>query len=394
MDKPNVLDLMRKEYPAFEYPEAIENDEWEIARPAPDCIVENYAYADVAVMVAPGGTGKTTLVLYESIHIVLGLDLWGNRVIKPGNVLIITAEDTREMLIARLRDICREMALTPDQIDLVRDGVRIADVSGASCKLTAVLDDVVRPNHVVEEIIRASLGSPPVLIVIDPAVSFGVGESRTNDAEQGLVEAGRKLRSALNCCVRYIHHSGKQNARDKATDQYAGRGGSAFADGARMVSALANYSGINNEETAQWQKITGYTLNRSENGIVLALPKMSYAPPQPSIYIVRQGYSFTRIQPASKDAGDELAAMANQVWQLLTEELKNGRYHTRNTLESLSKTAGLKRQEIRDSIRFLTAASRIEERDKPASGKGGAHRYLHPVASPDQLGEPIVSGAL
>jgi RecA-family ATPase len=51
-------------------------------------------------------------------------------------------------------------------------------------------------------------------------------------------EVTEKQGKVKNCCVRYIHHSGKQNGRDKATDQYAGRGGSAFADGCRMVHVL------------------------------------------------------------------------------------------------------------------------------------------------------------
>lgn len=52
--------------------------------------------------VAPGGTGKTTLILYEAICIALGLPLYGLEVKKPGPVLILTAEDSREMLLYRL----------------------------------------------------------------------------------------------------------------------------------------------------------------------------------------------------------------------------------------------------------------------------------------------------
>jgi RecA-family ATPase len=73
---------------------------------SPDCIVEGYLYADVAVKVAPGSTGKTTQELFEAAHIVLGRTLYGRRVLKPGRVLILTAEDSREMLVARLQRIC------------------------------------------------------------------------------------------------------------------------------------------------------------------------------------------------------------------------------------------------------------------------------------------------
>lgn len=396
-----MLDLMAERYQgrfppgvgaeAWQFPEAIDEDEWTTARPAPDCIVDGFLYADVGVYVAPGGTGKTTLNIFSAVHIALGLPLFGLEVRRPGPVLILTAEDSREMLVARLRAICKDLNLTANEVARVRSLIRISDVSANPCKLTTVVEDVVRPNHVVEEIIASSRSNPPVLIIIDPAVSFGVGESRVNDAEQGLIEAGRKLRGALNCCVLYVHHSGKANAREKAIDQYAGRGGSAFADGARMVIVLSAY---NSTEAAQWQKLTGYSLEEGDTGIVLARPKMSYAPPQENIFIVRRGYHFEAITPQKVGGWAEIEATANQVWQLLCDEIKNQRYHTRNTLESMCKSANLKRQDIRDSIRFLAASGRIEERDKPASGKGGAHRYLHPIASPKTHGEAIVGGAL
>lgn len=212
-------------------PATITLDEWIAARPTPHCIVQDYLYADVGVLIAPGGVGKTTLILYEALHIILGKPLYGLRVRKTGPFVILTAEDSREMLVARVRELCAELGLTAAELEIVRTQLRISDVSGNGLKLTAVVADVVLPSMIVDEIIDACRELAPVMIVIDPTVSFGVGESRVNDAEQGLIEAARRVRRALNCCVRFVHHTGKQNARDGAVDQYAGRGGSAFADG-------------------------------------------------------------------------------------------------------------------------------------------------------------------
>lgn len=57
----------------FAAPEPISAPEWNNARSTPDCIVKNYLFADVAVFIAAGGMGKTTLKLFEAIHIALGL---------------------------------------------------------------------------------------------------------------------------------------------------------------------------------------------------------------------------------------------------------------------------------------------------------------------------------
>lgn len=364
----------------WEGPAAITPDEWLNARPAPDCIVESYLFADVGVFIAPGGTGKTTLILFEAIHIALGLPLFGLEVRKPGPVLIVTAEDSREVLVARLRAIAAEMGLTDEQRRMVRERVLISDVSGFGFKLTEVDHDVVRPADGLEAMITGCKAINPVLIVIDPAVSFGVGESRVNDAEQGLIEAARKLRRALNCCIRYVHHSGKQNARDKATDQYAGRGGSAFADGARMVTVLQSMT------PCDWKDATGTELRPGQTGLVLARPKMSYAPPAGEILILREGYRFEKVEPAANNAGEALEARAQMILEVLRTELASGHYPTQNSLEALD--TGLTRAELRKVLGWLAATGRIENRDKPGAGSRGARRYIAPFGAPDGNGEP------
>jgi RecA-family ATPase len=381
MDKTNVLDELSAhlQSKAWKAPDSISSDEWLTARSAPDCIVENYLFADVGVFIAPGGTGKTTLILHESICIALGLPLYGLEVKKPGPVMILTAEDSREMLVARLRAISAAMGLTDDQRRKVCEHVLISDVSGAGFKLTVVDHDVVRPAPGIEEIIAGCKAIKPVLIVVDPAVSFGVGESRVNDAEQGLIEAARRLRRALNCCVRYVHHTGKQNGRERAIDQYAGRGGSAFADGARMVTVLQSMA------PSDWNKATGTDLCAGQTGLILARPKMSYAPPAGDILILREGYRFTQVDAVKTDSGEELESRAQKLLDTMLEELSKGHYPTQNSLEAVD--TGLTRAELRKVIAWLKATGRIDQRDKPGAGQRGSRTYLHPVGAPDASGE-------
>jgi len=182
-------------------PEAIGEREWSDAPLAPPCIVERYLYADVGTLIAAGGAGKTTLLLYEAIHIVLGMPLYGRRIERPGHVLVLTAEDERARLVARAREIAHMLDLAPDQIDRLREGLEISDLTGSGFRLTAVLDDVVITHPVVGELIEALRDSPPVLTIIDPMVSFGVGESRVNDAEQGLIVVARRIVREIGCGV-------------------------------------------------------------------------------------------------------------------------------------------------------------------------------------------------
>ena len=357
------------------YPDPIGSMEWSSARATPDCIVENYLYADVGLLNAPGGTGKTTLILKESIHIALGIEIWGRKVLKKGPVLLITAEDSREMLVARMRSIAEEMKLSSHQISEIQNLIRISDVSGLGCKLTRIDKDLVKSSGVVDDIIKGCRDLKPVLILIDPAVSFGVGESRVNDAEQGLIEVARELRRNLNCCVRYVHHTGKFNALSKSTSQYSGRGGSAFADGSRMVAVMHSH------DPEQWIELTGEKLDKGETGLILSLPKVSYAAPQDAIYMVRKGYAFRQLEYITPSKEHTLEVYANQVWQLIVSQFTRGIYHNKKSLEGLAPESNISRQKLRDALSLLLATGRVVERNRPQKPdeKERQSKYLHPA---------------
>lgn len=347
----------------------ISADEWATARLSPDCIVENYLFADVALLIAPGGVGKTTLILYEAICITLGLPLYGRRIARPGAVAILTAEDGRELLIARLNRIAGAMGLTAEQAAHVQRRVLIEYVGNSPFRLTEVVGDVVVLSPMVDALISRIKPLEPAVVVIDPAVSFGVGESRVNDAEQGLVMAARRIRDAVNCCVRYVHHTGKSNARDKTVDQYSGRGGSAFADGARMVAVLQSL------EPDEWKKGTGEPLPSGCTGMVLALPKLSYAPPQPDIFIERSGYSYRDVKPKSKQSAEETQASHDAIaLDFITEQYRAGARYSRKSLEDSGRT-GLRRDELRAAIARLVIDGRLLDE----KGKGNS-RTLTPTA--------------
>ncbi len=368
---------------AWQLPAAISTSEWDSARLTPDCIVANYLYADVAILIAPGGTGKTTLLLFEAVHIVLGLPLWGREVLKPGPVLVLTAEDSREMLVARLNQMCAELMLDDDQVARVRAGVLISDLGGSGTKLVTVRDEVVVPAPFVDELILGAMAHPPALVTIDPAVSFGVGESRVNDAEQGLIEAARKIRNALRCCVRYVHHTGKVPALNKSFDQYAGRNGSAFADGARMVAVMHTYRpGTDGADSKAWASMTGRQLHPGQSGIALALAKLSYAAPQDMIFIERNGMATFNMVEASRPVKVTAAERNEGAMRMILERVRTDlglkRRHTKATLEAIASELDLNRAQVRDAVTLLIAQGDLADVELTPPPARGARRFLEP----------------
>lgn len=360
---------------AWSVPAAITADEMVSARLSPRCIVQNYLYADVGTLIAPGSTGKTTMSLYEAIHIVLGLPLWGLQVVAPGPVLIVTAEDRREYLVARLREICAALGLTAAQVARVCEGVRIDDCTASVRKLTAIVCDIVTVAELAGQIVEGARGLAPVLVQFDPLVSFGVGEARVNDAEQGLIEAGRVITGGLDCCTRFVHHTGQAKALDKASHQYSGRGGSALPDGCRMVHVMQAL------DAGDLAKAADETLAEGESAFALYRPKLSYAPPQRlPLYVRRRGFAFELLPARAAQSQDERArTLGEQLARFIASELHAGRRYTRRTLEEL-KPESLSRPDVRLALAWLSAHGRLRDVDViDESGKRpakGARTYL------------------
>jgi RecA-family ATPase len=347
-------------------------DDLNAARLHPTCIVENHLYVDLGVINAAGGTGKTTLQLYEAIHIAIGRDLWGHRVLKPGKTLFITAEDGAEILKARLKRLMEALNLGAYEQRIVRESICIWDVTGTLIRL-AEMDKHgnLQLTDLADRIVDTYRDAGLVQIIIDPVISFSPGERIINDGEQAIVTACRRIIRGLQCAVRLVHHTGKANARAGAIDQYAGRGGTALPDGARMVTTMVNAGDVNQ------RRPDGFEIGPDDAGILMSRPKISYASPQPNIWIRRRGWTFEWAIETRETAEARTAADATAVAAFLADELIHGRRYTANTLELSGKTK-LPRARLRAALATLETSGRLEERALPAEERHGKRKtYLH-----------------
>lgn len=342
-------------------------DELHRARLTPRVILPEKIYADVRMRIAAGGSSKTTLAIYEAVNLALGRPLWGQQPPTPVRTVFITREDSRELLVARIRIVMHNMMLDDRDVATVLDNIAVLDFTGISFRVSAVKDDVVVPHQRnLQQLLAVLRDWRPDWLICDPLVSFGVGESRVNDAEQGLIEAFRILRNELGCCVEGIHHTGKAVARDKTLDQYAGRGGSALSDGARMVVVMQPLA------AKEWAKSTGSLLAEGETGLVMAFPKVSYCKPQPPIFIRRKGFAFrmeASVAPQDPDAA--LQGNADRVYAFLQHEYTEGRRYSMTKLEVVAEQMHLTRSVLREACNFLKTEGLVIYHG--SRGRTGAH---------------------
>jgi hypothetical protein len=348
--------------------ERITEEELQSASLTPRVIVPGLLYANFRVRVAPGGVGKTTLAIDEAVSLALGEPLYGRQPPTWGRTVLVTREDAREQLVARLGAIMAARSLGSEQRAAVLDRFKIMDLTATPLRLSRIAGEVIVPNIAALDALAAHLSAFGAdWVIFDPLVSFSVGEQRVNDAEQGIVEAARYLLSKIDACVEVIHHSGKQNAREGTLDQYTARGGSALPDGARMIAVIQPV------KEKDWLEATGSALMSGESGLVMALPKITYAAPTKPVYIRRMGFAFTPECVAAVDHDARAAERAHQLERFLVSEWAIGRKYSGKQLESRARALSMTRTELREAASELVVSGRVAYHSSR-----GQTAYYHP----------------
>ena len=238
-------------------------------------------------LVSGGGMGKTTLTLYEAIHITLGWPLYGRAVSSPGRVLFVTGEDSRADMIGTLRRLCDGMFLGPAEQAQVFDSVGIEDVSTRTVRMVAARAGSGRGGQITrtaaaEELCRVYAGAGVTLVNLDNLALLGPGEEHGNDGAAEMMRSMRHLSTELGCAVQVIHHTGQQVARESLMDQYVGRGGSAFADNGRYLRQVVRLrpERVFRVEGVEWE-VPPQVLDsdlEAGNGLMVLHHKHTYRP--------------------------------------------------------------------------------------------------------------------
>lgn len=292
-----------------------------IVIPPPPMVVKGYLpMGKAGGFVAPGGTGKSTLLLYESIHILLGLPLYGLEVERPGPVVYFSAEDDTDLVLQRLAKIAHAMHLSPFECEKVAAGFTVLPVLMATPEYQLVIDDMgnCKPTKWVDWSIEQIRSRGAVVAVMDPVSLIGPGERSMNDGMARLMKVGNRIGLEANCAVRYVHHETKST--EKRFDQYSGRGGAAFADNARSMVQMISLRGHRDEEFTLHgvRYLVPPSLGANEDdylsGRVVGLLRHKLTAEEldvTPIFILRRGFEY-RTEMGIAEVTDEGRAIANE----------------------------------------------------------------------------------
>jgi RecA-family ATPase len=194
----------------------------------------------VSATVAPGGVGKSSLIVTEVMAMVSGKDLLGIHPASRSKVWLWNLEDPAEETARHIQATALHYRLNAKDIE----GNLFAD-SGRDQRLVIATTDrsgtmIVKPviDNLVSEITARSID----VLVIDPFVScHEVGEN-DNTAMDMIVKEWGRVAQRGDCAIELVHHSRKSSAGETEITVESSRGGKALTDGCRSVRVLNRMS--------------------------------------------------------------------------------------------------------------------------------------------------------
>lgn len=200
--------------------------------PARDFVYgKHYIRKFASVTVAPGGLGKSTLVLAECIAIATGQPILGVIPKNRERVVYFNAEDPLEEVQRRVLALCQHHSIP--QSELV-NWLYLA--SGRETELILAVGDAGDIVEPVFDLIEAyARDIKPAVFAFDPLANM-TESPETNDVFRRLGKRLSRMADAHNCSIEIVHHTRKLNGKEAEVED--SRGGGALIGAVRAGRVL------------------------------------------------------------------------------------------------------------------------------------------------------------
>jgi hypothetical protein len=252
----------------------------------------------VAALVAPGGAGKSQLLMQLCYTVATGLPLAGCwSVGEVGTVLMLCAEDSREEIHRRVHRIFQQLGVGISRVlkKQLQDRLLIRSMVGEDLLLTETdgRGEVSRTALAERLLLTAQQANNLKLIIIDPAARFRGGDENSNADATRFVQALEYLAQNTGATVLIAHHSAKSAINTGEITQSASRGASALTDGIRWQMALTPLTGT-------MKGYAGIHESLRNNYLEAKLVKTNYTAPHSAVLLERanDGYLQRTFVPA------------------------------------------------------------------------------------------------
>lgn len=336
-------------------------------------LFQDWSTEDISITTADGGTGKTTLKLFEAVCLALGERFLGFNCTGPGKTLFITGEDTDKKLKAMLGQILKQMQADEQKIQTVLDSIYIKK----DADLCLIVKDLKtgflqRDLPALNKILHAVDEIRPRMIVFDPISSFWGSEAALNDMNKAVSKFMSELSERSGACVEMVNHMGKDSSRSKDMSQFAGRGGTGLPSHARVSRTLRS---IDQDEYAE---LTGESLGDKQSAMLCNVNKFSDGSPlyNKPFLILRDGFLFSRkaLTDAKAREAQEKLSDIERVFKFIKETRQKDKFATKGLIIAHFKSCG-------DPI----SKPRVEAALELVQHDGHLGEWVRQVNNPDQI---------
>lgn len=322
---------------------------------------QDWSTLDIMITSGDGGTGKTTLKLFESICLALGERFLGFDCKVPGKTIYITGEDTEEKLGAIVGQIVRQMGLFEDapgnteKVQQVLNNVLVKkDADLCLIQKDRATGFLQLNSDALRKVMELIEDEKPTMIVWDPISSFWGSEAALNDMNKAVT----KFMSAIvdrGVGVEITNHIGKTSSAQKDMSQFAGRGGTGLPSNSRVSRALRP---VYEDE---YMELTGETLTDKQSAMMCNVNKFTDGSPlyQKPFLILRDGYLFSRKTLTPQKAKEAEATLNDneRIFGFIKEERVKGKYPTRGHIEAYFNVAAqpISQARVKMGVNYLVS---------------------------------------
>lgn len=295
----------------------------------------------VGTVIAPGATGKTTLLITLGICHALGRPFLG-RGVKQGGFLLLSLDDGQEDLDAAIGQVMDAMGLS-DSLKAQAGGyLRVISLQGKTGPRSFNLPGSPgAPNPDMQRILmEACLHTPSLVgVCVDTLRQFAGGPTNAEEVIMQVSSICASIATQTGAYVAIPHHTGKAGAREDQGDMYAGSGSAAIADNARFVLVLERV-----RERNDLARLST-TVQQDQNAGLCDVLRLSSRrgsirhKPAEDLYIARHGY-LMEVAQAQEMSGE---ARTIQILAAIAAEVKAGDKPSKN---GLYKTLGGNRNKL------------------------------------------------
>jgi RecA-family ATPase len=159
------------------------------------------------VVAAEGGTGKGYFALQLALSIASGEDFFGYEVLDPGPVLILNAEDDRQIAWIRMKAILRATNISFQEAEKAVKNIHFPDIFRANTQIFPNDGGMLGLIEQMAERIK------PKLIIIDPISKFFMGDHNSQSEASAFVGLVDRLSDKTGAMCQLFAHNNKDSMK-------------------------------------------------------------------------------------------------------------------------------------------------------------------------------------